>query len=166
MYRRIDDFINDWKAEEKATVNIFSQITDDVMSEKLNDNVRTLGRLAWNITQTLTEMPHKGGLLKEDFLEKEPIPDSFDNVTETYKKYSDILSEAIKSGWKDESLTDEIEIYGGKWQKGKLLSVLITHQIHHRGQMTVIMRMLDIPVPGTYGPSKEEWASYGMEAME
>ena len=118
MYRKIDDFVRDWKAEEKATVNVFSQITDDVMSEKINDNVRTLGRLAWHITQTLTEMPNKGGILEEDFLENEPIPDNFDGVTKTYKKYSDMLTEAIKNGWKDEDLADEIEIYGGKWLKG------------------------------------------------
>ena len=42
----------------------------------------------------------------------------------------------------------------------------MNHQTHHRDQMTVLMRLQDIKVPGVYGPSKEEWAQYGMEAQE
>lgn len=37
-----------------------------------------------------------------------------------------------------------------------LRSVLTNHLIHHRGQLTVYLRMLDIPVPGIYGPSADE----------
>ena len=55
-------------------------------------------------------------------------------------------------------------MYGEHWSKGTVLRVLINHQSHHRGQMTVIMRMLGLPVPGIYGPSKEEWVEMGMNA--
>ena len=35
----------------------------------------------------------------------------------------------------------------------------LNHLIHHRGQLTVYLRLLDIPVPALYGPSAdEEWA--------
>jgi uncharacterized damage-inducible protein DinB len=30
------------------------------------------------------------------------------------------------------------------------------HLIHHRGQLSVYLRLLDIPVPGTYGPTADE----------
>lgn len=32
----------------------------------------------------------------------------------------------------------------------------ISHLVHHRGQMTVYLRMLDVPVPSTYGPTADE----------
>ena len=32
----------------------------------------------------------------------------------------------------------------------------ISHMIHHRGQLSVYLRLLDIPVPGMYGPSADE----------
>ena len=32
----------------------------------------------------------------------------------------------------------------------------ISHLIHHRGQLTVYLRLLDVPVPGLYGPSADE----------
>lgn len=57
-------------------------------------------------------------------------------------------------------------MYGEMWAEGKTLSVLVTHQIHHRSQLTIVMRLLGLKVPGTYGPSNEEWAAYGMPAQE
>jgi uncharacterized damage-inducible protein DinB len=42
--------------------------------------------------------------------------------------------------------------------------VLISHQIHHRGQMTVLMRQAGLAVPSIYGPVKEGWAQYGVAA--
>jgi uncharacterized damage-inducible protein DinB len=32
----------------------------------------------------------------------------------------------------------------------------INHMIHHRGQLSVYLRLLDQPVPGTFGPSADE----------
>jgi uncharacterized damage-inducible protein DinB len=57
-------------------------------------------------------------------------------------------------------------MYGEMWAKGKTLGVIISHQIHHRAQLTIVMRLLGLKVPGIYGPSNEEWAAYGMPAQE
>ncbi len=35
-------------------------------------------------------------------------------------------------------------------------SMAMNHLIHHRGQIAVYLRLLDIPVPGLYGPSADE----------
>ncbi|MHB1193004.1 MAG: DinB family protein [Longimicrobiales bacterium] len=35
-------------------------------------------------------------------------------------------------------------------------SFVMSHLIHHRAQLTVYLRLLDIPVPGIYGPSADE----------
>lgn len=37
-----------------------------------------------------------------------------------------------------------------------LRSFVFSHMIHHRGQLTVYLRLLDVPVPGLYGPSADE----------
>jgi uncharacterized damage-inducible protein DinB len=166
MYRKIDDFITDWKVEEKFTINVFSKIRDEYISFKVAENIRSLGRLAWHITQTLTEMPHKAGIIKKDFLENEPIPITFSAIIDIYKKQSEQLVEFLKANWTDSDLTEIIEVYGQKWEKRKILSALINHQIHHRAQMTILMRLQNIDVPGIYGPSKEEWSKYGMSPQE
>ena len=35
---------------------------------------------------------------------------------------------------------------------------VLSHLIHHRGQLSVYLRMLDVPVPSMYGPSADEGA--------
>lgn len=166
MYRKIADFIADWKVEEESTLKIFSGISDEKITVKIADNIRSLGQLAWHITQTLTEMPHKSGIVRENSLEQEPLPLTFDAIASQYKKYSKKLVESLQKNWKDTELTRAIELYGEKWEKGRVLSALITHQIHHRAQMTVLMRLQGIKVPGLYGPAREDWANFGMPAPE
>lgn len=166
MYRTIDDFLTDWNSEESATIKIFESIPDDVKATKLADHLRSLERLAWHITQTLTEMPARAKIVDRDILEDQPIPASFNEIIDAYKKYSKELAEQIELRWTDEGLTEEIAVYGQRWERRKVLSVLVLHQVHHRGQMTALMRMLGIQVPGIYGPSKEEWSKYGMPTME
>jgi uncharacterized damage-inducible protein DinB len=37
-----------------------------------------------------------------------------------------------------------------------LRRIFMNHQIHHRGQLSVYLRLLDVPVPGLYGPSADD----------
>ena len=37
-----------------------------------------------------------------------------------------------------------------------LRSLVLSHLIHHRGQLSVYLRLLDVPVPSIYGPSADE----------
>jgi len=56
-------------------------------------------------------------------------------------------------------------MYGEVWKNGATLFILVTHQAHHRGQMTVLMRQAGLKVIGVYGPAKEEWLQMNMEPM-
>ena len=40
--------------------------------------------------------------------------------------------------------------------RGAVVRQHISHLSHHRGQMTVYLRMLDVPVPSVYGPTADE----------
>ena len=166
MYRTVEDFLKDWKQESVFTLKIFDSIPDDKKSNKVHDNIRALDRLAWHITQTLTEMPFRAHIMEQDYLDQKPIPESMKEISDIYKKHSEELIRLLKNKWKDTDLVEVIEVYGQKWKRTKILSVLINHQIHHRAQMTVLMRLLDIKVPGLYGPAKEEWTSYGMQPQD
>ena len=44
--------------------------------------------------------------------------------------------------------------------RGEVVRQHISHLSHHRGQMTVYLRLLDVPVPSIYGPTADEkWGS-------
>ncbi len=166
MYRNIQDFLTDWQHESANTVKIFSAITEETKAVKINPNIRSLERLAWHITETITEMGTKAGLFDENPLEQQPAPATMAELTAIYQDYNQRLAEAVQSRWTNDSLTEEVPMYGESWSKGTVLSVLIGHEAHHRSQMTIIMRMVGLPVPGLYGPSQEEWAAMGMPAMQ
>ncbi len=166
MYRILEDFITDWLQEDIFTEKIFLAVREGSQREKVHPNVRTLERLAWHITQTITEMGEKAGLFEHDPLEDRPAPATMKEIAEAYLLNSKKLAELIREKWTDASLEEEVNMYGESWKKGKILSVLVAHGAHHRSQMTVVMRLLGMAVPGIYGPSKEEWAAIGMPAME
>ena len=45
-------------------------------------------------------------------------------------------------------------------ERGMVIRQTINHFSHHRGQLTVYLRLLDVPVPSIYGPTADEgWAS-------
>ena len=94
-----------------------------------------------------------------------PAPSSAADIAAAYSASSASLVQEIKDKWTDETLTETDDMYGEIWPRGITLAVLINHQAHHRGQVTVLMRQAGLSVPGVYGPSKEEWVAYGMEPL-
>lgn len=165
MYHKISDFINDWTYESEATLKVFNNLTDESLTKKVNDNVRTAGRLAWHITTSISEMAQRTGLSFQAVNENS-LPATVKEIADAFKTASENLLNEIKLKWTDETLQQEDDMYGEKWKRGTTLSVIINHQIHHRAQLTVVMRLLGLKVPGIYGPSKEEWTNFGMSAQE
>jgi uncharacterized damage-inducible protein DinB len=166
MYQKLEDFISDWVIESESTRKIFSNLTDESLTKKVNENVRTAGRLAWHITTAIGEMAHRTGLTFKTVEADSAIPATAKEIVDSYKEASSNLLNAIKSNWNDETLNVEDDMYGEMWKRGTTLGVIISHQIHHRAQLTVVMRFNGLKVPGVYGPSKEEWTSYGMQVQE
>jgi uncharacterized damage-inducible protein DinB len=41
-----------------------------------------------------------------------------------------------------------------------LRRIFLDHLIHHRGQLSVFLRLLDVPIPGMYGPSADDAATF------
>jgi uncharacterized damage-inducible protein DinB len=166
MYYKISDFIEDWKYESGSTLKVLSNLTDKCLTKKFNDEIRTPGRLAWHIVTSVVEMTHRTELTFESADENTPTPSSVKEIVDEYRRASENMIKEIKEKWNDETLKQEDDMYGEMWARGKTLGVLVTHQIHHRAQLTVVMRLAGLKVPGVYGPAKEEWAGYGMEPQE
>ena len=166
MYTSVSAFISDWKYESEATLKLINNLTDESLKQKVWGEGRTLGFLAWHITLSIGEMMTKIGLNPDCPHEDTKMPAKAIDIKNTYEKASASLITEIESKIKDEMLNDEVTAYGQTFKKCQMLKMLNGHQIHHRGQMTVLMRQAGLKVQGIYGPSKEEWAAYGVEARE
>lgn len=165
MYRKIEDFKRDWSYETEQTVKLLSNLTDESLNQKVVENGRSIGFLAWHLTQTMGEMLGKVGLTIDapDF--ETDVPATAAEIVEKFAAAAKSVAAEIAENWTDETLEVTDEMYGETWTRGQTLFYLTLHQVHHRGQITVLMRQAGIPVVGIYGPAKEEWEAMGMPAM-
>jgi uncharacterized damage-inducible protein DinB len=166
MFRTIQDFLDEWAGEIESTHKLLLVLTDESLGKRVTGDGRSLGRLGWHIVQSLGEMGTQAGLKFSASVETAPQPEHAAGIASTYRSVAAALGNTVKAMWTDAMLGEEIPMYGEQWTRGKTLSALLRHEIHHRAQMTVLMRQAGLKVPGMYGPAKEEWAQLNMTAPE
>jgi uncharacterized damage-inducible protein DinB len=164
MFTKVSGFLESWHFESNGTSKLLAVLTDESLAQAVTPVGRTLGRLAWHITATIPEMMERTGLHLGGVHREGPVPASARAIETAYREAAASVAKTVEESWTDATLGVEDEMYGMKWTRGVTLGVLISHQTHHRGQMTVLMRQAGLAVPGIYGPAREEWASMGMSA--
>jgi uncharacterized damage-inducible protein DinB len=163
MFRSLNDFYAVWNDESAMTQKVLAALTDASLAQAVANDHRTLGRMAWHLAQTVPEMMAKAGLPIEGADEHAPVPKSAREIADAYARSAVSLPAQIRAKWSDKSLDEMDEMYGEKWARSFTLRVLVLHQVHHRGQMSVLMRQAGLRVPSIYGPAKEDWAQWSME---
>ncbi len=163
MIHTISEFETLWLRESAATQKILNQLTDSSLDRLVVPGNRTLGRIAWHVVTTIPEMMSRTGLEFKGAQHTDPVPQRAGEIFRAYQQVAGTLLEQVQSKWTDSTLAVEDEMYGERWKRGESLMGLILHEIHHRGQMTILMRQAGLKVPGVYGPALEEWAEYGMQ---
>ncbi len=166
MYTTVNQFIKEFSYEYQSSLKVFKNITNESLLANANDNMRSLQRLVWHITVTQAEMLGKAGLTINGPEEHSKPSNNVIEICDLYEISAKSVLEQVEKEWADNDLQTEMDMYGEKWTKATVLNVLIKHEVHHRGQLTALMRLHNLVVPGVYGPSKEEWGTFGMEAPE
>ena len=164
MFRTLNDFLTSFEYEAGATQQLLDSLTDASLQTEVAEGYRTLGSLAWHVTTSVSEMMSRTGLDIKGPAYDSPSPAQAKQIADGYRDAVASLLDQIRTKWNDASLEVEDDMYGQLWTRGMTLSALLSHQTHHRGQMTVLMRQAGLPVKGVYGPAKEEWAAMGMAA--
>jgi uncharacterized damage-inducible protein DinB len=164
MYTSISEFIAEWKQEAESTQRVLDALTDQSLQQEVSPNDRTLGRVAWHIVTSTPGMLTEFGLSVQLVEQSDNVPTTAKKIADTFRTVSKNAAEAVGQQWTDESLKESKEVFFMKMQKAGMLSLLVKHIIHHRGQMTILMRQAGLQVPGIYGPAREEWSKIGMEA--
>ncbi|HLA79407.1 MAG TPA: DinB family protein [Vicinamibacteria bacterium] len=161
MYTTLADFEKTWAHESESTLACLKVLTDASLAQSVTTDDRTLGRIAWHLVGSIKEMMERTGLKVAGPADDAPVPSSAHVIATTYKQVCQSFLEGLKTQWSDETLRQTDSLYGETWKRGFTLDVLVRHQTHHRGQMTVLMRQAGLRVPGVYGPAREDWAAYG-----
>lgn len=165
MFRRIVDFERSWERETESTIKVLESLGDESLSRPVVEGGRTLGFLAGHLTGALAGFTAGAGIdLAAPAAAAQRAATAAD-LADAYRQGSRSLLDQVRGGWTDESLTEQVEVFGQTMPRGVMLYAIILHQAHHRGQMTVLMRQAGLRVPGVYGPSKDDWIAMGQAPM-
>jgi uncharacterized damage-inducible protein DinB len=130
---------------------------------KATQKSEKLGRLAIHVTEIIAWWKNVAENDSLDFIDFEPKEIK---TTEELLNYFDILLTDAKNSLQlvtDEELNKEWSMKHGEEtyftlpKKQVLRLFCMNHLVHHRSQLGVYLRMLDIPVPATYGPSADDF---------
>ncbi len=163
MYVTISDFIKEWNKEAILTQSVLDKLTDDSLEQKVYSEGRTLGRIAWHLTTNIPDYLANFGLKIDKIETKQSVPSSAKEIAITFKNVSSHVVKVIEQQWTDESLKQIQTAFGRQESNASILMGLIKHIVHHRGQITVLMRQAGIKPFGVYGPPKEDWIHLGVE---
>jgi uncharacterized damage-inducible protein DinB len=157
MFTSVNDFLNEWKQEAAVTQKVLDVLTDESLKQEISPGLNSIGSLAWHITGSASFFPSQVGVTFETPNLQKEAPKSAAEISETYKTVSQRLIQAFSEQVTDEKMNKMVNLFGMEMPFQAVFRLLIQHQAHHRGQLTVLMRQADLKVPGVYGPSKEEW---------
>lgn len=156
MFTAVRHFLNTWRHESASTARLFAELTDASLAQRVAPGHRMLGELAWHIVVSQREIVGKTGLAYDAPRKADPEPARAAGMHSAYVDAAKALAAAVEREWTDEVLRVKDQVYGQSWPRGLTLAIVLHHEIHHRGQMTVLMRQAGLRVPGVYGPSKDE----------
>ena len=163
MYVTISDFIKEWNREAMLTQNVLDGLTDESLKQQVYPEGRTLGRIAWHLTTNIPDYLTHFGLNIDRVKNAENVPTSAKEIAETFKEVSSLVAQIIEKQWTDKSIEQIQEAFGRQESNAQILMGLIKHIVHHRGQITVLMRQAGLKPFGVYGPPKEDWIHLGVE---
>ena len=161
--------IADFKSEASNTSKVLAAVPADRFDWKPHVKSMTLGQLASHVA----ENPMWAGSMMTaelDFLEMEKdykpfAASSTEELVSTFEKNAAMLEQTLE-GQSDEHMTGDWTMRKGDQvmmtqpRDAAIRSTIIHHAIHHRGQLTVYLRLLDVRVPGTYGPTADDQGSF------
>lgn len=156
-------FLRQLQEEARVTRVMLERVPDDKFDWKPHPKSMSLIKLATH----LAELPSWVGLtLDTDDLNFESFayqPESISQKAELMSYFEKVLADGIsrlQNG--DETLLSHLwtmrtgDTVHMRLSKADMICHLISQIIHHRAQLGVYLRLLDIPIPGTYGPSADD----------
>jgi uncharacterized damage-inducible protein DinB len=159
-----DSFIGELKYEGSLTRKMLERVPLDKKEWRPHEKSMTLGRLATHVA----EIPHWISRIITiddwDFAARGFSAHTASTSTELVTIFDEKLQQAIADleTMKDEDFNKTWIVRKGDQMRNEMVKKVairgwgFSHLIHHRGQLSVYLRLLNVPVPGMYGPSADE----------
>ena len=160
----IEGLLQELEQEAQTTRRVLERVPEHQLGWRPHEKARTLGELAMHVAIV------PGGVAQ---LAASPSPapvPQFADPSPTQRggadpgarrEHREGQADARRDGRRDDhgDVADGATATARYWRIPRialLRSIMLNHWYHHRGQLTVYLRELDVPIPSIYGPSADE----------
>ena len=159
-----ESFLGELQHEAKLTRTMLERIPEEKFSWKPHEKSMSLGQLSSHIAEipgwTVTTIDDD----ELDFAKLDYKPVELKSREQLLKMFDDNIAKAVESLKKanDETLMGNWKMRSGDQiffdmpRTQVLRGFILNHGIHHRGQLSVFLRLNNVPLPQIYGPTADE----------
>jgi uncharacterized damage-inducible protein DinB len=157
-----DALVMELDMEAKTTQRVLERVPEDKLAWKPHAKSYSLGQLALHIAAS------QGNLARAASVDNFDLPNFTQPEAKSKKEILDAHAQSLSTARDALRKMDDGRLMA-TWSmsaQGKpiasmpriafIRSIMLNHLYHHRGQLSVYLRMLDVPVPSIYGPSADE----------
>ena len=157
-----DSILMEMDMEEKTTQRVLERVPENKLTWKPHPKSYSLGQLAMHIAVAQGRV---ASAAVNDVHEFSPVappdPKSRKEILDTFSASNAKAKEVVRSFddarmgamW---TLKKDGKVIMSLPRVGFLRAIMLNHIYHHRGQLSVYLRLLEQPVPSIYGPSADE----------
>jgi uncharacterized damage-inducible protein DinB len=158
----IDGLLQEMEQEAVTTRRLLERVPNAKLTWKPHPKSRTLGELALHVAMTpgaVAEFVKDSPVQAPDFTDPSPqsaseLVPAMDHSIATARRVLEKMDDAtLNATWR--MLRGDKEILALP-RIAMLRSIMLNHWYHHRGQLSVYLRELDVPLPSIYGPTADE----------
>lgn len=160
----LEPMINELRQEAATTRRVLERVPGESLSWKPHEKSMSLGQLALHVASIPSQVAGLAQLEEFDAAEAnfeqpeaknlEEILTALDVSLRTAQDYLVSLDDkTATASWRLTSRGEEVFTVP---RAGLLRTIMLNHWYHHRGQLSVYLRLLEVPVPAIYGRSADE----------
>lgn len=155
--------LKEMELEAKTTRKMLERIPNDKYDWQPHPKSMTIRKLATHIAELPSWIPLTLTTDELDFAHNPYTPQVITDTPALLEYFEKTLSEGKDSLQKaqEEQLDDLWTLRNGEeiystTSKAEVIRMTYCQIVHHRAQMGVCLRLLDVPIPGSYGPSADD----------
>lgn len=156
-------FLKELDAESLTTRKMLERVPADKFDWKPHPKSMTLRQLATHVAELPSWIAMTLTTDELDFANNPYTPEVINSTGELLAYFERTLADgrAHLLSAREEQLEEPWTLRNGEQiydtsPKGDVIRMSLSQVIHHRAQLGVYLRLLDIPIPGSYGPSADE----------
>lgn len=159
----LEFFLEQLEAEAVTTRKMLSRVPADRFGWKPHEKSMEMKRLAIHVAELPTWITMALNTDELDFAKTEYTQPPIESTEELVAFFEKCLAEgraSLEKGTENDldkpwTLRNGEQVYDVS-PKRNVIRMAISQIIHHRAQLGVYLRLLNIPIPGSYGPSADE----------